>query len=76
LDLSERAVSLSSDDINTSDHSDSSDGAMSYGSWFHHSDGLPDEVYNLRKELLGDYKLPATPPAMCGGPQTLSKEEK
>jgi len=76
LDLSERAASCSSDDINTSDHSDSSDGAMLDGSSFHHSDELPDEVYNLRKELLGDYKLPATPPVMCGGPQTLSKEEE
>lgn len=77
MDLSERDVSLSSDGIDTSDHSDSSDGAISDGSWFHHdSDGLPDEVYNLRKKLLGDYKLPATPPAMYGEPQTLSKEEE
>jgi hypothetical protein len=75
LNLSERVASHSSDD-NTSDHFDSSDGAMLDGSWFQHSDGLPDEVCDIRKELLRDYILPATPPVMCGRQQTLSKKEE
>ncbi|KIM45728.1 hypothetical protein M413DRAFT_66210, partial [Hebeloma cylindrosporum] len=37
---------------------------------------LPAELLSLRKELLGDYKLPATPPESYTGPRALEESEK
>jgi hypothetical protein len=37
---------------------------------------LPTELLNLRKELLGDYKLPTTPPETHTGPRALEDDER